>query len=631
MLTKASEYARLDADFHWAVPDRFNIGVDVCDRHVNGPPRTALIAAESDGTVRRYSFHDIRDLSNRLCNVFMDLGLQRGDRVAVLLAQSLEVAITHVSCFKAGLISIPLFTLFGEDALQYRLHDSGARVVVTDRAGLVKLAAIRNRLPALQTVLCVDSAAPGTLEFHRLLSDASASFTPADTGPDDPALIVYTSGTTGNPKGALHGHRVLLGHLPGVELPHDFFPQPGDLFWTPADWAWIGGLFDVLMPSWHHGVPVLAHRFAKFDPQAATDLMSRHGVRNVFLPPTALKLMRQANVDASGVRLRTLASGGETLGAELLDWGRATFGITINEFYGQTECNLVVGNDAALMPVRPGSMGRAIPGHRVAVIDDAGRELPSGSIGAIAARRPDPVMFLGYWNNPAATAAKFLDDWLLTGDLERRDADGYFWYVGRDDDVITSGGYRIGPAEIEECLMRHQAIAMAAAIGAPDPVRTEIVMAYLVLRPAFAPSDTLADEIRTFVRTRLAAYEYPRRIAFVTELPMTATGKIMRRVLRQQSNRGKLHRRRLKLFFHSSICAMIETASTTSRAAGMTASRARGMAPRHCHALQYERESEAQGERSCRWTQPSCPPDSSATARASCCCDRRTPFWLPKA
>ena len=348
-------------------------------------------------------------------------------------------------------------------------------------------------------------------------------------------MIIYTSGTTGNPKGALHGHRVLPGHLPGVELPHEFFPQPGDLFWTPADWAWIGGLFDVLMPAWHHGVPVLVHRFTKFDPERAMDLMARHGVRNVFLPPTALKLLRQADVRPGGARLRTLASGGETLGGELLDWGRRTFGLTINEYYGQTECNLVVGNAACLMEVRAGSMGRPIPGHRVAIIDEQGNELPPGTEGAVAVRRPDPVMFLGYWNKPGATAGKFIGDWLVTGDRGRRDADGYLWYLGRDDDVITSAGHRIGPGEIEECLMGHPAVALAAAIGVPDPVRTEAVAAYVVLRPGHAPSDALAREVQDFVRTRLAAYEYPRQVRFVDELPMTATGKIMRRMLRQQA------------------------------------------------------------------------------------------------
>ncbi len=535
MLPKAKTYQELATGFHWPIPDRYNIGADVCDRHAEGPVRTALIVEDEDGTVRRITFGDLRALSNRLANWFQALGLQRGDRVAVMLPQSLEVAVTHIAALKAGLISIPLFALFGEAALAFRLGDSGTRLLVTDRAGLAKLAGIRGQLPDLETVLCVDGAPDGALGFHDGLAGQPEAFVPVDTGPDDPAVIIYTSGTTGNPKGALHGHRVLLGHLPGVELPHEAFPQPGDLFWTPADWAWIGGLFDVLMPALHHGVPVLARRFRKFEPQAAVDLMARHGVRNVFLPPTALKLMRQADVDARGVRLRTLASGGETLGAELLDWARATFGVTINEFYGQTECNVVVGNAAGLMPVRPGSMGRAIPGHRVAIVDATGAELPPGQVGAIAVRRPDPVMFLGYWNNPAATRAKFVGDWLLTGDLGRQDADGYLWYVGRDDDVITSAGYRIGPGEIEDCLMRHPAVAQAAVVGAPDPVRTEVVMAYLVLRPGFAPDAALRQDIEGFVRTKLAAYEYPRRIAFVDELPLTATGKVMRRVLRQRA------------------------------------------------------------------------------------------------
>lgn len=535
MLSKADDYDALAGGFRWNLPDRYNIGVDVCDRHAEGTPRTALIVEDEDGAIRRYSFHDLRTLSNRLANLFRAHGLTRGDRVAVLLPQSLEVALTHIAAFKAGLISLPLFALFGEEALQYRLSDSGTRALVTDRAGLDKLATLRDRLPDLETVLCIEGGRGDALDFHALLAEQPDDFVPVDTGPDDPAVIIYTSGTTGNPKGALHGHRVLLGHLPGVEFPHDFFPQNGDLFWTPADWAWIGGLFDVLMPALHHGVPVLARRFRKFDAQQAVDLMARHDVRNVFLPPTALKLMRQAGVDARGVRLRSLASGGETLGGELLDWARTTFGVTINEFYGQTECNVVVGNAAGLMPVRPGSMGRAIPGHCVAVIDEAGTVLPPGQVGAVAVRKPDPVMFLGYWNNPAATAAKFVGDWLLTGDLGRQDEDGYFWYVGRDDDVITSAGYRIGPAEIEECLMGHPAVALAAVVGAPDPVRTEVVMAYLVLRPGHAPSDALAEAIQGFVRTRLAAYEYPRRIAFVDELPMTATGKIMRRVLRDRA------------------------------------------------------------------------------------------------
>jgi acetyl-CoA synthetase len=328
---------------------------------------------------------------------------------------------------------------------------------------------------------------------------------------------------------------VLLGHLPGVEMPQRMFPQPGDLFWTPADWAWIGGLFDVLLPAWHHGVPVVARRAARFDPEEAFALMARHGVRNAFLPPTALKMLRQAGGGARpGVALRSIGSGGETLGAELLDWGRSTFGLTINEFYGQTECNLVVANDADIMEVRPGSMGRAVPGHRVGIVDAAGNELPDGEAGEIAVLRPDPVMFLGYWNAEAATRAKFAGDWLLTGDVGRRDPDGYLWYQGRGDDVITSAGYRIGPAEIEDCLLRHPAVAMAAAIGVPDPLRTEVVKACIVLKPGVAPGEALAREIQDHVRRRLAAHEYPRLVEFLDALPLTATGKVMRRVLRER-------------------------------------------------------------------------------------------------
>jgi acetyl-CoA synthetase len=519
----------------WTIPARYNMGVDVCDRHASDPQRVALIVESEDGAVRRYTFVEIRALSNRLANVLCAHGLARGDRVAVLLPQTPETAIAHVASWKAALISIPLFTLFGPDALEYRLTDSGAKALITDAAGCERVAELRERLPNLELVLCIDGPHDGALDFHAELGRASDAFTPVDTGADDPAIIIYTSGTTGNPKGALHAHRVLLGHIPGVEIPHDHFPQPHDLFWTPADWAWIGGLFDVLLASWHHGVPVLAHRFRKFEPDAAMALMARHHVRNVFMPPTALKLMRQSGARNPAVALRSLGSGGETLGAELLEWGRETFGLTINEFYGQTECNLVVCSAAPTVEVRPGSMGRAVPGHDVAIVDARGTVLPTGTVGSIAVRRPDPVMFLGYWNNPDATTAKFVGDWLLTGDNGRVDEDGYFWFFGRDDDVITSAGYRIGPGEIEECLMRHPAVAMAAAIGVPDPLRTEIVKAYVVLREGRVGTPELAREIQDFVRTKLAAHEYPRVVAFVPELPLTTTGKIMRRILRQES------------------------------------------------------------------------------------------------
>jgi acetyl-CoA synthetase len=327
---------------------------------------------------------------------------------------------------------------------------------------------------------------------------------------------------------------MLLGHIPGIEIPHNFFPKEDDLFWTPADWAWLGGLTDVLLPSWYHGVPVVAYRAKKFDPEYAFHLMAKYGIRNSFLPPTALKLMRQVKEPESryAYQMRTIGSGGETLGIELLEWGKTTFGFTINEFYGQTEVNLVVGNCYEVMEVKPGSMGRAVPGHVVEIVDDEGNVLPPNTTGNVGIKHPDPVMFLGYWKNPDATNERYVGDWYLTGDMAEKDEDGYFWFVGREDDLITSAGYRIGPGEIEDCLIKHPTVAMAAVIGSPDEVRGEIVKAFIALKPGVTADRELEDEIKNYVRSRLAAHEYPREIEFVDELPMTATGKIIRKELR---------------------------------------------------------------------------------------------------
>ena len=531
MLPRAGDHAALRAAFRWQVPARYNIGVDCCDRWADGSGRLALLHLRADGGTEHISFDALRQASNRLANVLRGHGVRRGDRVGVLLPQVPEAAYAHLAIYKLGAIAVPLFQLFGEQALEFRLRDSGAAALVTDSTGLAKLAGIRAALPALRLVLSADGG--GVPDLGTEMARARDAFTAEDTAADDPALIIYTSGTTGSPKGALHAHRTLLGHLPGVELPQEFFPQPGDLFWTPADWAWIGGLLDVLLPSLHHGVPVLAHRMAKFEPDFAYALMARHGVRNAFLPPTALKMLRGAR-PRQALALRSIGSGGETLGAELLDWGRETFGCAINEFYGPTECNLVVSSCAGLFPARPGWMGRAVPGHEVAIVDAAGTPLPPGALGTIAVRRPDPVMFLGYWNNPAATAAKFAGDWLLTGDQGESDEQGWFRFVGRDDDVITSAGYRIGPGEIEDCLLRHPGVANAAVIGLPDPLRTEAVTAVVVPAPGFAAGPALAAELQALVKSRLAAHAYPRHVLFQDALPQTATGKVMRGELRRQ-------------------------------------------------------------------------------------------------
>ena len=537
MLKRARDYRTLCDTFRWEVPKHYNIGVDICDKWAHQPNRLALIYESNDGQARRYTFREMKRSSNRLANGLKAMGIGRGDRVGILLPQRPETAISHIGLYKLGAIAIPLFTLFGTDALAYRLENSQASGVITDAANLSKILAIRDTLTKLRLIVVVDGDVPdGVVRFQDLMDRGSDRLAPVLTRADDPALIIYTSGTTGPPKGALHAHRVLLGHLPGVEFPHNFFPCRDDRFWTPADWAWIGGLIDVLFPSWHHGVPVVAHRARKFDPEKAFHLLAKHRIRNAFMPPTALKLMRQVP-DACVPRdlnMRTIGSGGETLGEELLDWGRRVMGVTINEFYGQTECNLVVGNCSEVMPTRAGSMGRAIPGHTVAVVDENGHPLPVGRAGEIAVRRPDPVMFLEYWKNPEATGKKFIGNWNLTGDLARMDEDGYLWFVGRKDDLITSAGYRIGPAEIEDCIMKHPAVSMVAVIGRPDPLRTQIIKAFIVLREPSSASEEKAREIQQFVRDRLAAHEYPREIEFTDNLPMTATGKIMRRTLRDR-------------------------------------------------------------------------------------------------
>jgi acetyl-CoA synthetase len=537
MLPDAETYEELRSRFEWRIPETYNIGDDVCDKWAAlEPDKLALLYVGEDGSNTRVSFAQLRDESNRLANLLAAHGIDRGDRVGILLPQSPITAIAHIAAFKLGAISIPLFVLFGPEALQYRLKDSGAAAVITDAEGARKLAAIRPELPDLRHVWSAEGG-PGTINLAAGMAHQPSHFTPANTRADDPAVIIYTSGTTGAPKGALHAHRALLGHLPGVEMSHDLFPQAGDRIWTPADWAWIGGLFDVLLPALHHGVPVVARRFAKFTGEAAFELIAEHGVRNAFLPPTALKIMRGVP-DAErrwGLRMRSVASGGESVGPELIDWGRRTLGVTINEFYGQTECNMIVSSCARLMPPRPGIMGKAVPGHELAVIGEDGRPCAEGRSGVIAVRRPDPVMFLGYWNNPAATEAKFQGEWLVTGDVGVPESDGWIRFLGRDDDVITSAGYRIGPGEIEDCLLRHPAVQLAAVVGKPDPQRTEIVKAYVVLKAGHAPSPELERELAKHVKERLAAHEYPREIAFVSELPMTTTGKIIRKALRERA------------------------------------------------------------------------------------------------
>ncbi|NKN37081.1 AMP-binding protein [Agrobacterium sp. a22-2] len=536
-LPARAPYEALYRDFTWSIPERFNIGRAVSDAWAQREPdRVCLEHFSPDGQHLTMTYGELATRSSAFAVGLQRLGIGRGDRVALLLPQCFETVIAHLAIYKLGAVALPMALLFGVEALQYRLGVAQAAAVVTNDFGLSRILEIRAQLPSLDHVISIDPVEGEVFSFDALTNGNVGSFVGADTGPDDPALMIFTSGTTGAPKGALHGHRVLAGHIPGFQLAHDFLPQPGDKIWTPSDWAWAGGLLNVLLPALLLGVPVVSSPAQKFDPHMAFRIMAEMKVRNAFIPPTALRLLKTVERprDTYDLVLRSIGSAGESLGRETYEWVKSVLGIVPNEFYGQTECNFVLSSAASLGITRAGAIGKAVPGHRVAIINDKGERLPPGAIGQVAIARPDPVMFLEYWQDPAATAAKFVGDWMLTGDLGRQDGEGYVEFFGRDDDVITSSGYRIGPAEIEDCLSGHPAVRLAAAIGKPDPVRTEIVKAYIVLAEGFSASAALAAEISDWVKQRLSMHEYPREVAFIDDMPLTTSGKVIRRILRDR-------------------------------------------------------------------------------------------------
>ncbi|HTG96256.1 MAG TPA: AMP-binding protein [Burkholderiales bacterium] len=531
-------YEELYRSFRWNVPERYNMARACCGNWAADRGRFALYWEDESGAMAAYSFWDLQQAANRLSNALAALGVKRGDRVAIILPQRPETVIAYLAVFQMGAIALPLSHLFGPDALEYRMEHAEASIAIVEPGTIASLWAIRGRLTHLRHVIGVGGAAEsGVLAWDQLLSKAATQFTPVDTKADDPALIIYTSGTTGPPKGALKAHRTLLGNVPGFVHSHDFFPRVGDMFWSPADWAWTGGLMDALLPSLMFGVPILGYR-GRFDAEKAYYLIEKYGVRNSFLFPTALKLMMKAVPSPRAnfsLNIRSIMSAGESVGVTVFEWAKEQLGVTINEMFGQTEINYVVGNCQSAWPAKPGSIGRPYPGHRVAVIDDQGNELPAGELGEIAIKKEnDPVFFLEYWKNPQATKDKFIGDWGCTGDQAKRDEQGYLWYQGRSDDVIKSAGYRIGPAEIESCLVKHPAVLNAAVIGKPDATRGAIIKAFIVLQPGQAASATLIEQIQTHVRGRLAPYEYPREIEFIEALPMTTTGKVQRKELRKR-------------------------------------------------------------------------------------------------
>ncbi len=529
ILHRVDSYEELwsQVDFRtFPVPDHVNMGTACVDDQDQAA--TALVAVALDDSSRTFTFGDVRQQSNRLANALTALGIGRGDVVAIVNPASIETAVAFMGIFRMGAIALPLSSLFGPDALAYRLRHGEAKAVIASTANTPKA---REALGDAQVPI-LTIGGEGESSYEQALAQASDEFEPVVTGAEDPCLLIYTSGTTGDPKGALHAHRFVYGHIIAFEMIYDFYPQPGDVIWSPADWAWIAGIMDILVPAWWYGVPVVVDADSAFKADRAVWLMREHQVTLTLLPATALRMIRATGLSGEGLAMRAVCSGGEAVGAELLGWTQEFFGgAVVNEGYGQTELNACIGNCASVFPVKPGALGKGIPGTIVAVLDDDGQPVV-GQLGEIAIDRHHLSTMVEYWHNAEATKDKFLDDWLLTGDLGVMDEDGYTWFQSRKDDVINSAGYRIGPGEIEASLGSHPKVAMSAVIGVPDERRGQVPKAFVVLRPGVEPGEEVADELRKHVRSRLAAHEMPREIVFLDDLPKTTTGKIMRRALR---------------------------------------------------------------------------------------------------
>ena len=567
-------YETLHTDFGWHVPQEFNMA-EVCSRrwarHAAHAQQTAVVADGPGQVPMSYSYAELQEAANRLSNALQSLGVLPGNKVAIVLPQRFETAVAYMAVLQMGAVAMPLSQLFGPDALEYRLQDSAAVAAIVDASTVQGLASVAPHCPSLRHVVCVSDSpregahlAPGFVDWATAIEEASTQFDLVHTQADDPAVLIYTSGTTGNPKGALIPHRALIGNLTGFVCSQNWFGfDPFDaavpskaVFWSPADWAWTGGLMDALLPTLYFGRPIVAWQ-GRFDPVHAFELMQRHGVTHTFLFPTALKAMMKAMPQARQrytLKLQAIMSAGEAVGDAVFAYCQEQLGVTVNEMFGQTEVNYIVGNCARLWPAKAGSMGKGYPGHRVAVIDDQGQACAPGVLGEVAIHRldrhgqPDPIFFLGYWNNEPATLAKYTGDpansWCRTGDLAVADADGYLWYQGRADDMFKAAGYRIGPGEIENCLVKHPWVANAAVVPKPDAARGAVVKAYVVLTSeALTQRQTMGAEafdaqafaaLAAHVKGRLAPYEYPKEIEWIDALPMTTTGKVQRRVLRLQ-------------------------------------------------------------------------------------------------
>jgi len=521
------------------IPEFANIAADSVGRFASGPraDSPAVIFEDLDGRIETISYRDLDLRGARFAGWLRDRGIRAGDVVAIHTGQRIETAVAHLAAHRIGAVAATISQLYGGDAVRHVLTDSGAKILVTQDMVWRGLRGIRPACPALTHVVVVGEAGEGEIRFDDALASSSGAAPYVRTRAKDPALLVYTSGSTGLPKGVTHGHSIFHAYKTSLGL---FFNlelwEEGLVFWTPADWAWIGGLVDVVYPAWMQGHPVVASQH-RFDAEWALGFMEKHGVTHGLVTPTGLKrlaLVAEPCKRWPDLRLRTIFTGGEALPGETLHWLSNQLKIVCNEGYGMSEVNHMIGNCLKLRPIKPGSMGWELPGHVAALVDETGAVVPDGEVGEVVTTDKAATLFLGYWGRPDLSEAMRLGPWIRTRDLAVRDADGYYWYRGRNDDLIKSGGYRIGPAEIEEVMQQHPAVAEVAVIGVPDEARGQIVKALVRLRVGHEGSDELVRELQSHVKTRLAAYKQPRIVAFVDDFPLTSTGKIARAELRRR-------------------------------------------------------------------------------------------------
>ncbi|MEO5882064.1 MAG: AMP-binding protein [Caldimonas sp.] len=528
-----------------AIPAFANIAADTVGRFASGATadRPALIFEHPDGRVETTSYGELDARAARFAGFLAKLGVGRGDVVAVHTGCRLETGVAHLAIYRLGAIAATLSQLYGPDTMRHILLDSKARVLVTQDKVWAPMRALRGELKDLETCIVVGDTVAGEYRFDECMA-AGASVPAVATRADDPALLVYTSGSTGMPKGVMHGHRIVPAYRPTLDLFYNLeLEEDGLVFWTAADWAWIGGLVDVVFAAWMFGHPVVASQH-RFDERWALEFMARHGVTHGLLTPTALKRIAQLKAPREHwkLALRTIFTGGEALPGGTLRRLETELGIICNEGYGMSEVNHMIGNCSKLRPIVPGSMGWEFPGHVAALVDENGEPVADGDVGEIVTTADAPTLFLGYWGRPELSDAMRLGPWIRTHDLAVRDADGYYWYRGRNDDLIKTSGFRVGPTEIEEVLLAHPAVAEAVVIGAPDAERGQIVKAYVRLVGTEQPSEALVAALQQHVKSRLASYKYPREIEFLDEFPLTSTGKVSRAQLRERDQAARRER-----------------------------------------------------------------------------------------